>query len=123
MRFHPGMLKELTFEVGATDDPPISLLLLAGLLREDFPWLAELMSEADREIRDGGPDEIGRIYHRLQRTIKHLTHGRMLLELSGGSKETMMMAEESPRLLDMVVNRIIERTAPRKANDSDETEE
>ncbi len=122
IRFHPRMLEEFTFMSGGKDGAPTPLLLLAGFLREDFPWLAEMMAESYREIRDGKDDEIEKIVHRLRRTIKHLTHGPMMHELSGGSKNAMMIAEELPMLLDMTLSQI-ERTASRKAVDSDETED
>ena len=60
MRFHPRMIDEFAFRSGELDMPnrsPVALLLIAGLVREDFPWLAELLNESYREIRDGGRDE------------------------------------------------------------------
>ena len=122
MRIPPRMLSEL-FMSSETDDALTSLLLLAGFLREDFPWLAELMSESYREIRDGEHDEIERIIYRLRRTIKQLMRSPMMREISGTSKDAMVMAEELPFLLDMVLENFIGRTAPLKAVESDETEE
>ena len=86
-----------------------SLLMLGGFLRNDFPWLAELILESYREIRDGGPKEAEIVSRRLNREIKNMMHGPMR-EMSRGSKEAFMLAEELPMLLDMVIHPMIERS-------------
>lgn len=121
MRFHPQLFEDFAFMSSEAEDAPVALLLLAGLLREEFPWLAELLSESYREIRDGGPEELERIFQRLRRTIKHLVHSPMVHEFYGGSKEAMMMAAELPMILDMSLGRIIERSGSRKLSDLKES--
>lgn len=111
MRFHPRIFEEMLFLSRENDESPVALLLIAGYLREDFPWLAELFSESYREIRDGGPDAAGLVFHRLLRTIKHMKHGGMMREMMGRSKEAMMMMEDLPMLLDMAMSHMIDRNA------------
>jgi TIR domain len=96
MRLHPGMIEDFAFMSGDNEDSPTALLLLAGILREDFPWLAELLAESYREIGDGNPEEIEISFNRLRQIVKNLTHHPMMRELSGNSKESMMFAEELP---------------------------
>lgn len=86
---------------------PLQLLMLAGIYREEFPWLAEVLTEAYREIRDGSPDAAERTLLRLRRMMKHMMHSKMFFELSGGSKQLMMMVEELPMILDMAVQRMM----------------
>ncbi|WP_421706396.1 toll/interleukin-1 receptor domain-containing protein [Alloalcanivorax xenomutans] len=106
-RFHPRMLDELFMMVGEDMGAPIQLLILAGLYREDFPWLSEILSEAYRELRDGSPENAERTLSNIMRIVKHTMHSKMFHELSGGSKELMMMTEELPMLLDMSLHRIL----------------
>jgi hypothetical protein len=37
---------------------PSGLLVVAGLIRDDFPWLTEILSEGYREVRKGNPRSI-----------------------------------------------------------------
>lgn len=110
-RINPRVFDEVSYLSRDSGDSPIALLMMAGYLREDFPWLAELFSESYREIRDGGPDTAEIVLLRLQRSIKHMRHGGMMRELVGGSKEAIMMMEELPMLLDMTLHHMIKRDA------------
>lgn len=106
-RIHPMMLEEMGMIAMEEGGGPLQLLMLAGIYREDFPWMAEVLTEAYREIRDGSPDNAERTLIRLRRMMKHMMHSKMFFELSGGSKHLMMMAEELPMILDMAVHRIM----------------
>ena len=57
MRFHPGMMHEMMHRVAIGPRDPIQILILAGLLRDDVPWLYELALEAYRAIRVGKKEE------------------------------------------------------------------
>jgi hypothetical protein len=115
-RCHPRMLEEMLMVSGEERGPPLQLLILAGLYREDFPWMAEILTEAYREIRDGDIDTAERSLSRLQRMMKHTMNSKMFYELSGGSKHLMMLAEELPMYLDMAMSRMI----PERKKESDE---
>lgn len=106
-RIHPRMLEEMGMIVMEEGGGPLQLLILAGIYREDFPWMAEVLTEAYREIRDGSPDTAERTLLRLRRMMKQLTHSKMFFELSGGSKHLMMMAEELPMILEMAIHRMV----------------
>jgi len=115
-RLHPRMLDEMLMLSGEEDGNPIHLLILAGFVREDFPWMAEVLVEAYRELRDGGIEKAERTLHRLRRIMKHMTHSKMSYEMLGGSKELMMLMDEFPMYLDMTMHRMF---ADRKV-DTDE---
>jgi TIR domain len=106
-RIHPRMFDEMSIMVGEEGGGPLQLLMLAGFFREDMPWLAEVLLETYREIRDGHPDSIEKILSKFRRMMKHMIHSKMFFELSGGSKDSMMFAEELPMILDMVMHRMI----------------
>jgi len=123
MRFHPAMFEEFSFMSSETDGAPTALLLMAGFIREDFPWLTELLTESYREIRDGSPAETERVLHRLRKAVKHLSRGGMMREMMGSSKEAMFMMEELPMFLDMTLHHLIERSgSPKSIEDEDSGE-
>lgn len=106
MRFHPRMFEEMSYTAGEMDDAPTAFLLMAGFVRDDYPWLAELLLESYREIRDGGPNNAERAIARLRRSVKQMTRGGMMRELVGNSKEAMFMLDELPMFLDMTLHRM-----------------
>ena len=117
MRFHPRMFQDLAFASRDDGDAPVSLLLIAGYLRDDFPWLAELFTESYRELRDSGPGSAEPIIHRLIKSVKQITRGAMMREYMGGSKEAFMMIEELPMLLDMTLSDMVMQKAEASRND------
>ena len=121
-RFHPRIFEEISLMQGEKDDAPISLLLMAGILREELPWLAELLTESYREIRDGGPEEAERVFHRLRRSVRHLARGSMR-EMMGGSKEAMFMMHEFPMFLEMALHNVFERSGPSKSVEAETSED
>ncbi len=117
-RFHPRMLEEMLMVSEDEGGGPLQLLILAGLYREDLPWIAELLTEAYREIRDGNIGSAEKTILRLRRMMKNMMHSKMFYELSGGSKELMMLADELPMYLDMAMHRMIPE---RKINEEDDS--
>ncbi|MHA6880919.1 toll/interleukin-1 receptor domain-containing protein [Ralstonia pseudosolanacearum] len=106
-RMHPRMLEEMGMIAMEEGDGPWQLLMLAGIYREDFPWMAEILTEAYREIRGGSQDVVEKTLLRLRRVMKHMMHSRMLFEISGGSRQAMVMAEEFPMILEMAIARMM----------------
>lgn len=103
--FHPMMMQEMAHMISEEGDDPISLLMLAGTVRDDFPWLAEVISEAYREIRDGDLKSSQRAIERLRRFFKNVSRREIMMEFAGPSKEAHMIAMEVPRMLDHFLHR------------------
>lgn len=114
VRFHPGMMQEFAFMTHESDDSPIMLLMIAGLLRDDFPWLAEILVESYREIKNASPAEVDQIVGRLLHVVKTMTRHPLMREWGINSKDSMMLVEELPMLLDMTLHNLIERKRPRR---------
>lgn len=106
-RFHPMMLEEMAEMASDGDGDSMSLLVLAGLVREDMPWLSEMLVELYREIKNGGPIEQERAVHRIRRMIRMLDRGPFFEELAGGSKENYMMMREVPMFLERMLRRLV----------------
>jgi hypothetical protein len=100
------MMDEMAHMFSEEGDDPASLLMLAGILRDDFPWLAEVMTETYREIRDGDPKTSQRAIERLRRFVKSIGRREIMMELAGPSKDAHMMAMEIPMMLDHFMHRL-----------------
>lgn len=103
--FHPMMMEEIIHMTSEDGEDPISLLMFAGILRDDFPWLAEIMTEAYREIRDGDAKSSQRAIERLRRLLKNVGRREFFMDFVGPSKDAHMMAMEMPRLLEHFLHR------------------
>ncbi|HSY52715.1 MAG TPA: toll/interleukin-1 receptor domain-containing protein [Thermoanaerobaculia bacterium] len=103
--FDPMMFEEMAHMMSGEGDDPISLLMFGALLRDDFPWLHEILSEAYREVRDGDSKAGQKAIERLRRVIKMLSRGPFMEEFVGSSKETHMMMMELPMMLDHFLHR------------------
>ena len=99
------MMEEMAHMLSEEGDDPISLLMFAGLVRDDFPWVAEVITEAYREIRDGDLKSSQRAIERLRRFFKNIGRRDFMMEFAGPSKEAHMMAMEMPRMLDHFIHR------------------
>lgn len=106
---HPMMIDEMAHMMSEEGDDPITLLMFAGMLREDFPWIAEVITEAYRDIRDGDVKSSQRAVERLRRFFKTLERRGFMMEFGGQSKDAHMMAMEMPRVLDHFMHRFEKR--------------
>jgi TIR domain len=55
-RLHPGIIEDMSHMISRRRDDPIGILILASLVREDFPWIYELGLEAYRVAKRGNPE-------------------------------------------------------------------
>jgi len=102
--FHPMMFEEMAHIFSDEGDDPIALLIWGALLREDLPWLYEIIVEAYRELREGDPKAVQRAIDRLRQVTKALERGPF--REFAGSKETHIMMRELPMMLDHLSHRL-----------------
>jgi len=125
--FHPMMFEEMADMMSEEGDDPITLLIFAGLLRDDLPWLYEIMVEAYREMRDGDSTAAKRTMERLRRVTKAIGRGPFMEEFGGSSREAHMMMMELPRMLEHFLHRFevrrLKSTSEGDAPESDEPAE
>lgn len=103
-RFNPRMFEEMYSMAATMDDASLAFLFMAGYFREDYPWLAELLLETYREIRDGGPHEAARAVSRVRRAVKQGLRGGILRDVS--SKESHFILQELFVFLDVALGRL-----------------
>jgi hypothetical protein len=116
-RLHPMMVEEI-LHVSKVDDPT-GLLVILGMLRDDFPWLYEIGLEAHRAIKGGNPTQIRKAGESFQRTMELTLHGPFSRELH--NKESFFLLRESMEILDRFISRAIEeKTVHRKKASSKE---
>lgn len=102
------LIDEMTHLMMDTKDGELTLLLLAGFVRESIPWLAEVLVESHRELKSASPEEARRISHRLMRLVKYSTRGPISEKLLSRNKSNHIIMMELPRLIDRAVSQRIE---------------
>ena len=112
-RLHPRMIEELVFMPYDDEGDPVGLLVLAGLIRDDIPWLYDVTLEVYRAARAGSIRDL----QRLMRTVEHLDHFAMRgpwMDEFRTSHEVEMMMHELPPMLHTVLQRTLEKKQARR---------
>jgi hypothetical protein len=103
-RFHPMMIDEMMhmMEFGPRD--PTRLLVLASMLREDFPWIYELGAEAYRLASDGKTARAREAHRRFFAACKMLRRGPFMD--MADDKETHMYLRELAHLVEREISHL-----------------
>lgn len=107
-RMHPKMLDEFMHMTTKEANSNISILVVASLLKEDFPWLYDLAVEVYRKLESDHPRAADSLieYYKI---FEHLLHGPFMWEMSGRTKDRVFEMEE----LMMYSRHLLERTLDR----------
>jgi hypothetical protein len=100
-RMHPMMMRDMAFHIGEGPRDPIQILIVASLLREDFPWIYELALEAYRAIKSGKLEEARMAHGKFIEAIKMLRHGPFMEEFGMDSKWMQMILHEGISMFDI----------------------
>lgn len=96
---------------GLFQDPngdPIMILVISGLVRAEYPWLSEILTESYRELKHASRIEAEMISHRLHRVMKEMLHGQVDKSLMRqGSKDNFFIAMELPHMIERIIDRSI----------------
>lgn len=106
--FDPRLLDEMMHMTRGFRDGGMSLLLLAGFVRDRMPWLAEVLVECHRELKGADSVEANEIAHRLLRIVRYTTRGPIGDRLFGRSKSGQVFLMELPHLIERAVFSAIE---------------
>jgi len=117
-RFHPMMIEEMLHMGSRSSEDPIGILIIASFLREDVPWLYEVGVEAYRTTKSGNFKASVEALKGFHRLVEHTLHGPFMEEFMMSSKETHMMMDELPRILEHIIDRYISSRKPR-SNDKE----
>jgi len=104
--FHPTMFEEMLHKPGGSRNP-VGLMLFAGFIRDDMPWLYELTMESYRAITKGTQRDVSCLIEALEHVQMFTEHGLFMEELVD-SQEMHMMIHEFPRMLRRVLQRSLD---------------
>jgi len=107
-RFHPMMFEEIMDISSESGGDALALLMFAGLVRDEMPWLSEVLTETYRELKHANREEAEKISLRLRRVMKSMTRGRMAESMMRGSKSSHMLAMELPHMVERIIDRNID---------------
>ncbi len=102
--FHPMMLEEL-MHMGMDEDEPTSLLMIAGVLRDELPWLSEIILEIFRDINLKNYESAKARLKSLRRFTKRLRHEPFREEFLDRSKDTDLLLMELPMIIERAMDR------------------
>ncbi len=105
-RFHPMMLDEMMHMMSPGEpDPYIGILVVASLLRDDFPWLYELGVEVYRSARGNRKSATKDALLRFRHAVEFTTHGPFMEEMMMRSKEGHMFMREVLHITERAAER------------------
>ncbi len=110
-RLNPMMLEELLHMAGEPGDP-VGILMAASMVRDDAPWLYELVMEVYRAVKSGDREAISNEMRRLERFSEFGMHSPVMEEFAIGGRESHMFLLEFPRMLHHMLSRTIEHHPP-----------
>lgn len=99
-RFHPMMLDEI-FHVTQMEDMSASLpwLMVAGILRDEIPWLAEAALEIHRAVQSGNPEQIERASQNMQAMLRLMRRSKFFHRFERDDEESFMFWHHLPELM------------------------
>jgi hypothetical protein len=99
------MIEEMTHMISKRPGDPIGILIIASLVRDDFPWLYEIALEAYRATK-GRSIACARDALRTFRDATEMTLRGPFAELGIIDKESHMHIRELPMIIDHFVDQV-----------------
>jgi hypothetical protein len=112
-RFHPGMIDEMVHVISKRSDDPIGLLIIASLVREDFPWLYEIGLEAYRGAKSPNSRRAADAMRRFRDAAEATVHGPFMEEM-GVSKDAYVLMRDLPRAIHNYMMMVLEGRAEKR---------
>lgn len=106
-RLHPMMIDQIAHMISPGRDDPITILLIASIFRDDFPWLYEIGLYAYHTAKSGNLKETHEALTAFRNAAKATAQGPFMEELGMDSKEIFMMLKELPLMIDHYRDRIL----------------
>lgn len=98
------MIEELIHTVPISSEFNVSLLMIAGLIRDRIPWLAEILCEAHRDFKSSSPKKAREIGEQLMRVIEYTMRGPFGERALSKTKAGQILMLELPILIERVVS-------------------
>lgn len=109
-RIHARMIDQMSHMLSRREGDPVGILILASLVRDEFPWLYELGMEAYRAANKGNLQNTKLAFERFRDAAEFTVNGPLVEEmrLAGGEVEGL---HELPRLIHYFLRRVEEAPA------------
>ena len=121
--FDPRMLEDMMHSMAESHGADFSLVMLAGFVREQMPWLAEALVEAHRELKTASAVEARQIGHQLHEIVMLSTRSKWADRMMMRSKRFHMLMMEMPMYVDRAISQRLEtRQIPEGVGEDDENE-
>lgn len=104
-RWHPMIFEQLMHVFDEPGDP-LSILVLASVVRDDMPWLYELAAAVYMAVKAGDVHAAWAQMKRLER-FSEMIGMPIADELGFGGPENRMFAKEFPRMLEHILKRTL----------------
>lgn len=116
-QFHPMMIDEMAHMISRRSDSPIGLLVIASVIKEDFPWLYELAVEAYRTVKSGDYRETKEVVRAFRDAVDFTLRGPFMKEFGFYSKDARMQLEELSLVIEHYMHQV---DKPRSKESKDE---
>lgn len=110
-RFHPMIMDEIIHHAGEPGDP-IGILILASMVRDDFPWFYEIALEAYHALKGGDHATVEREMTRIRHMSEMFMRGPFAEEMGISSREAHMFFMELPQIVEKLIRRCMEPKRP-----------
>jgi hypothetical protein len=115
-RLHPMMIDEMAHMISRRTGDPIGILIIAGMVRDDFPWLYEIGLEAYRRAKSGNLERAREALRTFRDAAEATVHGPFMEEMGMGSKEAHMMLRELPMVIEHYMEIFLLRRPGKRGN-------
>lgn len=115
-RFHPMMIEEMMQMISRRSNDPLGILIIASLVRDDFPWLYEIGLETYRTVKTGNIDVMQEALREFREAFEVTLHAPFIEELALIPKEAQMMLRELPMIIDRYIHRLVEQPMREKVD-------
>lgn len=99
-RLHPMMIDDMAHMISKRTGDPIGILIIASMVRDDFPWLYEIGLEAYRRAKGGNLERAREALRTFRDAAEVTVRGPFMEEMGMGNKDTHMMLRELPMVID-----------------------
>lgn len=99
-RFHPMMVDEMAHMISKRPGDPVVILIIASLVRDEFPWLYEMGLDAYRTAKSRDVENAIEVLRTFRDAAEVTVRGPFMEEMGLVGRETHMMMRELPRVID-----------------------
>lgn len=93
--FYSFFLEEL-LHLAPTENPGLPLLVLASIIRDETPWIAELLMETYREIQNPNKNERQIVLMRLRNSLEFFAKNPLMRQLNHSDEVSYLLLKQLP---------------------------